>query len=124
MFDLGTDLVEAPNHGSLVVEGVEDGRQTRHSQEFGQVFRHVEQSQPPAVTVERQVRTDDRAEPHAVHIRHISEIEDDFSNTAGDQLLDGVADLDVAVSGRHLAAQIQKHHIVSPDIVPRYRCFS
>jgi len=108
---------EALNHRGLVVEGIEDSGQPGDREELRKVLRDVHQPQLSAIAIEGEMRPDDRAEAHAVHIRHLGEVEDDFPDALRGEALNGVADHHVAVAGRDFPTKIQKHDVVHLPLV-------
>ena len=107
-------LRKAGDRLGFAVVALEDRQQLGDRQQILDPLGHVQQLQRSAVLHHRRVRLDDLAEPGAVHIGHVAEVEQDFLPALLHEALHLVLQHDVAaVTQRDLARQIHDHHVAN-----------
>src|SRR5215510_4946495 len=85
----------ALDRGGFVVENVEDGMQFGDRQQITDALGRVQELQIAARAPDGRVAADDLAQTAAVHVRHVGQIQQQFSLAAFNQFIDLALQLDV-----------------------------
>jgi hypothetical protein len=102
---------KTPDRLVLRVERLEHGQQFRDRQQIGDAFGQVEQLEAAALPADGGIRPNDFAEPGAVDVRDVRQIQNDLLVALVDEAVDLVLEEFVALPQGNLPFQVEHYHV-------------
>src|SRR5262249_32394221 len=101
------------DRGGLVFKDFEDGDQFGDRQQVADALGCVKKLQIAARSLDGRIAADDLAQTAAVHIRHVGQIQQQFSLAAFNQFIDLALQLDVTFAEKNFAFNVENGHVAA-----------